>query len=115
MSYGARQLIPGVFSPVTNVGKPYSSTLKPEKEKINIFYVNLINGSYISCRAGEKSGKPGSLQDPKETLRSGAGPGGLFGIGRVCRGVSEGTDPETSPKLRVPGPIHPADEGALPK
>ena len=47
MSYGVRQLIPGVFSPVMNVGKPYSSTLKPEKEKINIYYVNLINGLYI--------------------------------------------------------------------
>jgi len=32
---------------VMNVGKPYSSTLKPEKEKINIYYVNLINGLYI--------------------------------------------------------------------
>jgi hypothetical protein len=30
-----------------NVGKPYSSTLKPEKGKINIYYVNLINGLYI--------------------------------------------------------------------
>jgi Xaa-Pro aminopeptidase len=30
-----------------NVGKPYNSTLKPEKEKINISYVNLINGLYI--------------------------------------------------------------------
>jgi hypothetical protein len=47
MSYGVRQLIPGVFSPVMNVGKPYSSTLKPEKEKINIYYVKLINGLYI--------------------------------------------------------------------
>lgn len=42
-----RQLIPDVFSPVMNVGKPYNSTLKPEKEKINISYVNLINGLYI--------------------------------------------------------------------
>ena len=47
MSYGVRQLIPGVFSPAMNVGKPYSSTLKPEKEKINTYYVNLINGLYI--------------------------------------------------------------------
>jgi hypothetical protein len=32
---------------VMNVGKPYNSTLKPEKEQINISYVNLINGLYI--------------------------------------------------------------------
>lgn len=50
MSYGVRQLTQGAFSPVRNVGKPYKTTLKPEKGK-NAFYVNLINGFYIYSKS----------------------------------------------------------------
>jgi len=47
MNCGVRQPIQDAFTPVTNAGKRYKLTLKPERGKTNTNYVNLFNGSHI--------------------------------------------------------------------
>ena len=47
MNCDVRQPIQDAFTPMTNVGKQYKLTLKPERGKTNTHYVNLFNGSHI--------------------------------------------------------------------
>ncbi|TBV82296.1 MAG: hypothetical protein EYX74_03240 [Desulfobulbaceae bacterium] len=47
MNCDVRQPIQDAFSPMTNVGKQYKLTLKPERGKTSTNYVNLFNGSHI--------------------------------------------------------------------